>query len=318
MAITGIDVSRHQGSVDFAAVKRAGHRFAIIKATEGTSYSYVSWYRVHAPKVEAAGLVLGAYHFLRADRDPAGQARYFVQTVGSFRGRVAVVDVETAANDTEPMIGHVRAFAAEFRRLVPGHPLVVYTGRWYWVGVMGDPQDGPSIGPLWHSEYEGTQAEVDDGPEGDDYGGWPGATVWQWTSSGTCPGVAGRCDMNMLLRGSLADLTDTEDDDVVTPEDRALIADRVWKEPVAATDGKTMGPAEAHLRWANHNAGVAVALLRDLVKKVDPDAIVDEGLIVQGVLAGLEPEAIAAAVVAAIPADQAKRVADELAARLAA
>ena len=194
--LTGPDCSRHQGYVDWTAVARAGHSFAIIKATEGTSYAYTGWYRANAPRVVSAGLTLGAYHFLRTS-DPGAQARYFVDTVGDFKNVIAVVDVETAANGSKPQIHHVRSFADSFHALVPGHPLLVYTGRWYWVGHMGDPH-GADIGPLWHSEYETTQAEVNDGPEGANYGGWNGATIWQWTSSGSCPGVAGRCDLNIF------------------------------------------------------------------------------------------------------------------------
>ena len=201
--LTGIDASRHQGTVDWQKVAAAGHHFAFVKATEGTSYSYVDWYHYNAPRVEATGLTLGAYHFLRRGVG-AVQARYFTSTVGDFTGRVAVVDVEKAANGTWPTITDVTDFVAEFRRLT-GHPLVVYTGRWFWVGYLGDPR-GADFGPLWHSEYETSRAEVDNGPEGDRYGGWPGATFWQWTSSGSCPGVTGNVDLNLFF-GTVTDLS---------------------------------------------------------------------------------------------------------------
>ena len=224
--LTGPDCSRHQGTVHWSAVRAAGHSFAIIKATEGTSYSYVGWYHGNASKVRAAGLTLGAYHFLRTG-DGAAQARYFSSVVGDLTGTLAVLDVETAANGTKPTIGDVREFAGEFRRLHPGHPLVVYTGRWYWVGVMGNPH-GADIGPLWHSEYE---PSPDSGPDLDRYGGWPGATFWQWTSSGSCPGVSGRCDLNVFYGthddlavlcgakagGGPAPKPPTEDDDDMIP-----------------------------------------------------------------------------------------------------
>lgn len=197
--LTGPDVSRHQGTVDFEAVRRAGHAFAIIKGTDGTRYSYIGWFHANFPKVRAAGLVPGVYHFLRSG-DGAAQARYFVaevNRVGGFAGALAVVDVESNVDGTEPTINTVRGFATEFRRLTGGHPLIVYTGRWFWVGHMHDPH-GADLGVLWHSEYETSQAEVNDGPESDRYGGWSGATFWQWTSSGSCPGVSGRVDLNLF------------------------------------------------------------------------------------------------------------------------
>jgi GH25 family lysozyme M1 (1,4-beta-N-acetylmuramidase) len=203
--LTGPDCSRHQGDVDWRAVAAAGHSFAIIKATEGTSYGYTGWWYQNAREVEAAGLTLGAYHFLRAGNG-ADQARYFVKTVDSFRGRIAVLDVEKAANGTYPGMREVVAFVTEFRRLTGDHPLVIYTGGWFWKGYLDNPH-GADLGPLWHSEYETSAGEVADGPEGDRYGGWDGCTLWQWTSSGSCPGVAGRCDLNILRRGTLAALT---------------------------------------------------------------------------------------------------------------
>lgn len=54
----------------------------------------------------------------------------------------------------------------------------------------------------------------------------------------------------------------------------------------------------------------------NVAKAADED--VDEDAVAQAVLAGLDPTKIADAVVAALPADEAKQVADELAARLAA
>lgn len=237
MSLTGIDVSRHQGIIDWAAVDRSSHSFAILKATEGTSYSYDSWFKANMPRVRATDLIPGAYHFLRADRDPAAQARYYASVVENFDGMLAVVDVETAANGTKPTINHVKGFAAEFRRLVPGHPLIVYTGRWYWVGVMGDPY-GADIGPLWHSEYD-TGAEVDDGPELDNYGGWSKATIWQYTSSGRCPGVQGNCDLNIFYgdRAALLALARTQGDDMLTDAQITDLFDRLKRIEDRASHG---------------------------------------------------------------------------------
>src|SRR5438477_11194724 len=60
--VRGVDVSHHQGTIDWSAVKRAGTSFAYIKATEGTQYqdpSFVqNWYGA-----AASGIVGGSYHF---------------------------------------------------------------------------------------------------------------------------------------------------------------------------------------------------------------------------------------------------------------
>ncbi|HKA82968.1 MAG TPA: glycoside hydrolase family 25 protein [Acidimicrobiales bacterium] len=209
MAITGIDASRHKGAVGWGSVRRAGHTFAILKATDDTSYQYIDWFHREFPKAKAAGLIAGAYHFLSNDHDGASQARYYVREVnrrGGFRGVLAAVDVEVDADGSWPSIGQVRQFVSEFRRLVPRHALLIYTGRWFWQAsrYLNNPV-GANLGALWHSEYETTAAEVADGPEAYRYGGWSTWTVWQYTATGRCPGVAGDCDLNRF-NGTLAAL----------------------------------------------------------------------------------------------------------------
>lgn len=214
MPLYGVDCSRHQGTVDWNLVKASGASFAIIKATDGTDYKYVGWYRQTIPRLKASGLIPGAYHWLRAGpngeyRDPAGQARYFLSVIGDPTGMLCALDVELERNSSgqvisKPYVNSARIFAAEWDHLTRGHPLLIYTGEWYWNDTIGNPH-GADLGPLWHSEYEKTQAEINDGPELDTYGGWPHCAMWQYTSDGSVPGVAGRVDLN-LFHGSAADL----------------------------------------------------------------------------------------------------------------
>lgn len=210
MPITGLDASRHQGLIHWPSVAGAGHTFAFLKATDGIRYAYVNWFHQNRRHAYASGLTVGAYHFLLDHYHGADQARFYVQEVnrsGGFNGIVPILDVEREADGTTPGIRQVREFVDEFRRLVPGRQILIYTGRWYWVGVIGNPH-GADLGPLWHSEYDGISpidADVRNGPELDRYGGWSDCLVWQHTSSGLCPGVSTRCDLNIFY-GSRAQL----------------------------------------------------------------------------------------------------------------
>src|SRR5690606_30808246 len=63
LPVHGIDVSRHQGTIDWHAVARAGTRFAFIKATDGGDHLdpkfHENWQRARE-----AGVPRGAYHFV--------------------------------------------------------------------------------------------------------------------------------------------------------------------------------------------------------------------------------------------------------------
>lgn len=69
----GIDISAHNGTIDFGKVKKAGYDFVIIKATEGTDFKD-SMFSDNLRRAREAGLKVGAYHFFRFDTDgePAG------------------------------------------------------------------------------------------------------------------------------------------------------------------------------------------------------------------------------------------------------
>lgn len=226
--LSGPDVSHHQGAVSWSKVAAAGADFAWCKATEGASFRdprfAANWAGIHA-----AGLVGGAYHFLRAESSGAAQARHFLEVVGELRGRLAALDVETSGARTNPSLTQVRDFARTFAQMTGGHPLVVYTAGWWWRGIARNPP-GAQLGPLWHARYNTTPGPL--------YGGWSGWTFWQHTDRGRVPGISGPCDLNRFAgtRAQLLALTrpgatvppvpvPQETDDMFSDADRALLRD---------------------------------------------------------------------------------------------
>ena len=259
MATFGVDVSVYQGPIDWATVAKSPIGFAICRATIG--HIKDATYARNVAGAKAAGLIPGAYHFLYQG-NAASQAHAFIDTVGDPTGLLTVVDVESNAGSS-PQIDDVRAFAHEVGVAWGDHPLIVYTGAWYWRGHMGNPQ-GSDIGPLWHSRY------VDPSPPGllnvlfsevtPDFwtpgiGGWDKATLIQFSSSGFVRGIAGRVDLN-AYQGTLAELTALTQEVGVTPlsiTSEVPIEVQVAKgTPYYDLDGKTVldpnGPS-ADLDW---------------------------------------------------------------------
>ena len=76
----GIDVSSHNGDINWSAVKNDGVEVAIIKATEGVDFvdSMVNQHYIGAKNV---GLNIGFYHFMSEKTDPYRQAEDFFNSI---------------------------------------------------------------------------------------------------------------------------------------------------------------------------------------------------------------------------------------------
>jgi lysozyme len=110
----GIDVSSHQGRIDWDALSRAEVRFAYIKATEGAS-SVDARFAANWSGAARAGVRRGAYHRFTLCRSAETQAANFIRTVPRTRDALPpAVDVEdmsgcgaSASPDATTLIGRL-------------------------------------------------------------------------------------------------------------------------------------------------------------------------------------------------------------------
>lgn len=94
----GIDVSHHQGSIEWERVKEAGYAFAYLKATEGADFRDTRFQQNWA-RARSAGLVAGAYHFFTFCARGADQADHFLAVIADQEHVLPLgVDVEFAGN----------------------------------------------------------------------------------------------------------------------------------------------------------------------------------------------------------------------------
>lgn len=92
--VQGVDVSWHQGPIDWRALAADGVGFAYIKATEGGDYVDPRFAR-NWEDARAAGLPHGAYHYFTLCRPGAQQAAHFIATVPREAGMLPpAVDLE--------------------------------------------------------------------------------------------------------------------------------------------------------------------------------------------------------------------------------
>ena len=92
--VAGIDVSKHNGDIDFNKVVDDDYQFAFIKATEGKTYKDEAFDRNYRGAREA-GLKVGAYHFFRKNRTGREQADNLLAAVkGKTLDLPLVIDLE--------------------------------------------------------------------------------------------------------------------------------------------------------------------------------------------------------------------------------
>lgn len=102
----GIDVSHHQGKIDWERVAASSAsngnpiKFVFMKATESDTFTDPD-YQDNISKARDAGFVCGVYHFYDPWTSPQKQAEHFINTVKLRRGDLApVVDVERAGRSS--------------------------------------------------------------------------------------------------------------------------------------------------------------------------------------------------------------------------
>ena len=193
MPLKGVDVSQHQGSVDWPAVKRAGYHFAICKATEGQDFQDSTWSRARVDAIRKAGLKLGAYHYLRPrpGRNGAVEARWAVPIAraagwgkpGDIR---LVCDIEETDLTSHRTVGYLVQFCNEVENLT-GHKPVIYS----FPAFLKQLQLPSAFGkyPLWIANFEVSRPDV---PLP-----WKGYAIWQHTSRGRVRGISGNVDLNV-------------------------------------------------------------------------------------------------------------------------
>lgn len=197
----GIDVSRWQGSIDWKQVREAGISFVFIKASQGSSLEDPKFVE-NVQGAKAAGLLVGAYHFLGAASAAAArqEAKHFVETMKKA-GPLAWFDLPPVLDYENNPAGISRAainqaaaaFLEEVERLTGRQP-ILYTGNAFAANF------DESLGryDLWIARYSETRVP-------DDRPAWNKWTFWQYTDSGRINGITGKVDLNVYA-GTLSDL----------------------------------------------------------------------------------------------------------------
>ena len=192
----GIDVSYHQGAIEWRRVREAGVRFAFVRVSDGSTFADPMFAR-HWADARRARVLRGAYQYFRPDESALAQADLMIAALRRDAGELPpVIDVETTGGRSPAQIERaVAAWIARVREQLGVEP-ILYTGPDFWTTQVRNADLTPRP-PLWLAHYTAGCPTVP--------APWKAWTFWQYTDRGEVPGITGPVDLDVFA-GSVEQL----------------------------------------------------------------------------------------------------------------
>ena len=188
--LKGIDVSNHQGEIDWQGLPHDKVNYVFIKATEGTTFND-PYFKDNWQKASEYNFLKGAYHFFTVGVSGADQAKAFIAQVPKEKNVLPpVIDLELLSEDREAFIEEVRMFVNKIEEHYGVKPIFYINKNTFHSYIEGVFEDYI----IWYADYA-TKPSLDESI-------W---TFWQYTESRLVEGIKGNVDFN-IFRGNRQDL----------------------------------------------------------------------------------------------------------------
>lgn len=187
MSLEGIDVSHWQDNIVWPEVSR--HKtFALAKVSQGVGYRDPKFKR-NQRSATAAGILFGSYHYADGSNVKKEVSNYLKALDGYRRpGEVMALDVEGSILSKRGLVSWCEKWVNGVKAETGTVPILYMsrstTGRFNWKPLV-EANSG-----LWVAAW------------GDDMGSpkhWDLTAFWQYSSTGSVPGVSGNCDLDKFF-----------------------------------------------------------------------------------------------------------------------
>lgn len=187
--VRGIDVSHHQGKIDWLKVEEEEINFVFIKATEGSNYKDTEFNR-NWDGATGAGLIKGAYHYFSFCKPGIEQAQNYINTVPVEASSLPpVIDFEFGGNcknkpEKEMIVKELFCFISEVKEKYNKTPIIYVTYDSYNHFLKGETLNCS----IWIRDV----FSKPDIPEGKQW------AFWQYTDRGRVKGINSLVDLNVF------------------------------------------------------------------------------------------------------------------------
>lgn len=195
-SVYGIDVSHHQGDINWERLKKGRDgeppiSFVYIKATEGRDHSD-RHFEKNWNAAKKNNFIRGAYHYFSTKSSGEEQARLFISKVRLEKGDLPpMVDVEEDPKNPDIYRKELKIFISAIEEHYKVKP-IIYTYKKFHTRYINN--EDFNNHPLWIARYNATHPDISDE--------W---IIWQCTDKGRLPGIMEKVDIN-VLNGSMEEL----------------------------------------------------------------------------------------------------------------
>ena len=187
--IYGIDVSHHQGKIEWEKVKKWKNKeiaFVYIKATEGSTFVDET-YQTNFNEAKKNDLLVGSYHYFRTSSSVKKQFENFIKNVDKDKqDLIPLIDVEEKKNwDNNEFHRNFNEFLKMVEDYFGKKPIIYTVNSFYNLNLSGK-----------YKEYHfliGRYGE--NAPNMRDKTSW---TIWQFSETGKVEGIPKYVDIDVL------------------------------------------------------------------------------------------------------------------------
>lgn len=194
----GIDVSHHQGKIEWNKVEKWKDKkinFVYIKATEGATYVDKT-YQINFKEAQSNNFLVGSYHYFRTTSSVKKQFKNFINNVDKKKqDLIPLIDIEEKKNWGN---AEFHKNLQEFLNLVENHfgkkPIIYTVNSFYNLNLSGK-----------YTSYHFLIGRYGQNPPNmRDKTSW---TIWQFSETGRVEGIPKYVDINVInSKYSLQDL----------------------------------------------------------------------------------------------------------------